>query len=680
MARGATGAAWSATAFVSLLACPAWAQTPTDVITYPPAFFAAAAPTTAFDMVTRLPGFAFERGDSVRGLAGSGGNVLIDGKPPVSKNDTLEEILKRIPASSVVRVELIRGGASGIDMGGRSVVANVVRSTRGGFTGAAGLSSYIVYDGRVLPTVQAEGQWRRGERLFEGSLMVGRRPDDMMGDGMRERRGADGTLLRLSDIDGEADTLRTWATAALETPFAGGGLRLNGAYMLNPYNGVLVERSRLTGLTEVETTDEDRVQAELGARHTLDLSADLGLEITAFQQWKDTDTVALYEGPGVVRAFRLDRKTAESVARGRLQWRRSNTLDVEAGAEAALNTLDSRTAFTENGAAVAVPAANVRVEEKRGEVFATATWRPRPGWTVEGGIRQEASDIASEGDVSTGKTLHFTKPRLALTWDRTPVSQIRLRIEREVDQLNFDDFVASSSLINTGVVLAGNPDLRPQQAWVAEAAYERRFWKSGAAIIALRRYELSDVIDRAPVFDADGDVVADAPANIGEGVRDELSASLTLPLDRLGVSGGQLKTAATWRWSQVTDPATGERREISGQVPLDWEVRFKQDLPRWKLTWGVDAFGGFRETDYRLSEKDTRKLSTWVTPFLEYKPRPDLTLTVELESATEGGSKRIREVYDGPRASSPLAYIDRRQLTWGRTLEIRLRKTFGGSN
>jgi hypothetical protein len=48
---------------------------------------------------------------------------------------------------------------------------------------------------------------------------------------------------------------------------------------------------------------------------------------------------------------------------------------VELGGEAALNVLDSRSALEENGVAIALPAANVRVEERRAEGFATATWR-----------------------------------------------------------------------------------------------------------------------------------------------------------------------------------------------------------------------------------------------------------------------------------------------------------------
>src|SRR5689334_16108644 len=76
------------------------------VIAYPPSFFAESKPTSAYDMVLRVPGFTFDKGAATtRGLAGSSGNVYIDGQPPVSKNDGLDDILKRIPAASVERIE-----------------------------------------------------------------------------------------------------------------------------------------------------------------------------------------------------------------------------------------------------------------------------------------------------------------------------------------------------------------------------------------------------------------------------------------------------------------------------------------------------------------------------------------------------------------------------------------------
>ena len=76
-----------------------------DTLAFPASFFAAAQPATAYDMVLRVPGFSFDAGDAdVRGLAGAGGNVLLDGRRPAAKGDTLDAILKRIPARAVARI------------------------------------------------------------------------------------------------------------------------------------------------------------------------------------------------------------------------------------------------------------------------------------------------------------------------------------------------------------------------------------------------------------------------------------------------------------------------------------------------------------------------------------------------------------------------------------------------
>lgn len=654
---------------------PAPAAAERAVIAYPPSHFAEAAPDTAYDMILRLPGFAFDKGATVRGLAGAGGNVLIDGQPPVSKNDALDELLKRIPAAAVARIELIRGGAPGIDMQGRSVIANVVRNRTDGVRGAVMTSAHFINDGRVLTSLRAESQAEWRGRRFEASLVYGKGPDDALGDGPRTRFGPGGEVLIASLVDADAGGLRAWTTGAFETPLADGRLRLNGAYMRTPASGEITDRISPAG-REYEYYTSVRLQRELGARYARPVGAQTSLEAIAFQQWNEVETLADFEAPGLRRDFDLDKAVTETVGRLTLRHTISPALTVEAGAEGALNRLESQTAFTLNGAVVPLPAADVEVEETRGEAFATLTWRANPRLSVEAGLRQETSSISSEGDVVLEKSLNFTKPRLAVAWSPGGGRQVRLRLEREVGQLNFDDFVAASSAVSTGAVLAGNPDLSPQQAWVGEATFEQRFGRGAVLVATVRRAALSDVIDRAPLF-VGGVAVADAPGNLGDGTKDEAILNLTLPLDRLGLRGGQLKGQGTWRRSEVDDPVLGGTREISGLRPVEWEAHFTHDLPGLQANWGVDATGGYRESYYRLSEIETRKAGIWVVVFAEYKPRRDIILRVEVQNLGARNVQRIREVYIGPRSDDRLAYTDVRDLEYGRAVFVRLRKTFG---
>src|SRR5688500_2608458 len=98
--------------------------------TYVPADFAQFAPRSAYDMLTRVPGFSIREEDlTERGLGQARGNVLINSQRISAKsNDVLTE-LSRIPAQNVQRIEIV--DAATLDVPGLTgQVANViVRST-----------------------------------------------------------------------------------------------------------------------------------------------------------------------------------------------------------------------------------------------------------------------------------------------------------------------------------------------------------------------------------------------------------------------------------------------------------------------------------------------------------------------------------------------------------------------
>ena len=316
------------------------------------------------------------------------------------------------------------------------------------------------------------------------------------------------------------------------------------------------------------------------------------------------------------------------------------------------------------------------VTETRSEAIGKASWRPSPRWTVDGQLRYERSTVKSVGDVRLAKTLQYAKPRLAITWAPNKDDQVRLRFEREVGQLNFDDFVAQASLNTATGVTAGNPDLEPERAWVAEAAYERRFWGRGAIVVTARHSEVQGVIDRGPVFTPTG--VFDRPTNIGDGRRELVTADLTLPLDKLGLKGGLLQSYVLAQWPQVDDPTTGEARRISGDRPIGWNSTLSQDLPKLNLTYGVYAEGGYQQRFYRFNAVDAIKLDPFLMTFVEWRPRKDLNLRIELENLTKRGYRRTTLTYPGPRNAGGAPTLSDRDNHFGRILYVRLRKSFGG--
>ncbi len=242
-------------------------------------------------------------------------------------------------------------------------------------------------------------------------------------------------------------------------------------------------------------------------------------------------------------------------------------------------------------------------------------------------------------------------------------------------QLDFADFVASSHLgTGSGSVQAGNPDLIPQHDWALEAAYERHF-KGLVGVLTYRHLFIQDAIDRVPIFSPGG--TFDAPGNIGSGSEDDIDANLTWPLDGIGLKGAQLKAQGTLRHSRVTDPTTGLERSFTQLHRFDWQAHFTQDLPKLRSSWGVDVFNRWTEPYYRFSEIDVFKLKGWVEVYFEYKPQPDLSFRLELDNATGRGFERLLYVYNGPRNSSSLAYVDDRREEIGQYIHFRIRKSLG---
>lgn len=658
------------------------------VVSYPPAFFAAQQPANAWEMLTRLPGFSLETGDSIRGFEGGGGNALIDGQRPTSKTDDLEEMLRRIPASQVERVELIRGGAPGIDMQGKPVLANVIRKKgAGGLRGVYAVANNHLSDGRNMHGMRLELSGNLGEREWETSARYGYGNDDGGDHGPQFRIGPGGEILRRSIVQNESDGLQKTLTAAYRQPLAGGRLGLNARYFTEKWKFEEDNRYLEPASLGVETTDEltRTDQTEFGLRYDRDFGARTKLELIGLRQDRQREIGSTYAFQGETSDFRLDRDNSETIGRAVLKYRLNDKVSFEGGGEMALNELQSRTGLLVNGQNVPLPAADVDVQEKRGELFAKGTWRPAQAWTLDAGVRFEASRISSDGDVELEKTLKFLKPRVMLTWAPRPETQVRMRFERVVGQLNFDDFVASSDFNTGSGVSAGNPDLDPEQAWVAEAALEQKLW-GATGVITFRHSELTDVIDRGPVRSETVDPVTgevtvsffDTPTNIGDGTKDELILNLTAPLDGLGLKGGLLKGQGTWRWSKVTDPTTGEKRRISELRPLEWEVSYSQDLPQWRLSYGLDVYSGWTETEYRFdSIREVKLHNAYVRPWIERRFQPDLSVRFEVANATSRGIRISRKVWAGPRGASPLLHTDDRDLTFGRMYYLRVRKTFG---
>ena len=642
------------------------------VISYPSSYYDQFSPASVKDMIEHTPGFTLDKGEDVRGYGGSAGNVLIDGERPASKSVPVDQVLQRMGAQQVVRVDIIRGGAPGIDMQGQSVVANVIRKSGPQSSLALVIAPRIFFNGYNGYVSRLEAAWQAGPMSAEGQVSARRDLASDSGDGGQTRRNAAGSLYEDGDFNSAVKTQQYLAAGSAAYRGGFGAFRLNGSaeYDSSDRHDVAHVRPVATAAFDDHTDIAKRSHDfELGGDFQRPLTATYNLEILGLQRLHHDSLKALTGGRSAAQASDEQGDSGESILRAVIKGEVIKGLALEAGGEAAFNYLDAKSALTIGGVATPLPSANVRVEERRGEAFATGTFKPAPSVTVEAGVRVETSTISQSGGANQEKSFTFAKPRAIATWGIGKF-QIRGRVERVVGQLNFKDFAASTEL-EAGSVNAGNANLEPERYWISEVALEQRFWGSGDIVLTLSHSQIDQVVDLIPI-----NGLFDAPGNIGSGTRDEAKVNITLPLDHFGVTGTQVRIDGAWRRSEVTDPVTGQTRPISGQRAFEGDLTASKSLPSLKSGVGLEAAFGFKETFYRINEIRTNEEQPLLKAYWDWTPRPDLLWRFQIENFTTRERARTREIFIGPRSAGKINYVERRTAKLWPDLVIRLRKPF----
>lgn len=640
------------------------------VLVFQPDFFAAQRPNTALDMVNRVPGFSVDDGSGSRGFEGAVGNILINNARPASKNDTGSNVLGRTVASQVERIELIRGGAPGIDMQGYSVVVNVILKSTSSRQMIYTQNAILFDGGQDLYGGTFQFTQKSGDRTWGVTLQDGYGMSDSNGSGRSIRRDGNGNILRdeafLNDSYGGGNSIR----GNYSGPLAGGKIDATARYGINDYQSF----QRLESPTALRRSDyaEDGHSGELGLTWSRPLNPRWTLETRAIHEFSDFDSLStsrtrLNGADEPEQDFTARGDASESILRATLRNERSPSLTLEGGGELAYNMLDVQQAFMVDGVNIPLPSASVKVEETRGEAFGKATWRVRPNLTLEGGLRLEASTISQSGDADQEKSFFFAKPRFLATWTPRPSNQVRFRFERELGQLDFGDFAASAEL-GDDTVYGGNVDLEPEQRWISELTYERRFWGEGIVSVGYRHDEIIDVIDRLPLPGG-----LSTTGNIGDGTLDQLSLNVVLPLDKLKIPGGRFTFRNDWNRTRVTDPTTGEERRISGVRGSQPNIGFRQDVTAWKIQYGLNYLPRLHQPSYDPDQTSWFRGANYFEGYVEYKPTPTLSLRAQLNIWDDFTTHRI--VY-GDRALRTVAFREDRTIDPNTFVSLRLRKTF----
>ncbi len=663
------------------------------IMRYNAEFFAGKNVKTAHDMVNLLPGFTFSAGDvSIRGYSAAAGNVLIDSERPSDKQFTLDTVLQNIPAEQVEYIEVIEGARPDLEMLGQTVVANVVRKKTAGNSTIVSLSDGQFFDGRNTPSGTAEiTRHAGGGRNFSGAISASKYVELAEGDGPQVRRDIGGNELNHVSVLSAAGGLTAYAYGVFGTPVWKGHLTINASAARTSY-AYREDDNTTSPLPSSSDLHEylggplgGQFLSELGAHFNRSIGERLTSESVALVDLNHQTYSSDVESPGVTELFLERQHGGEALARTNLRYAATQNLTAEVNAEVAFNWLGTTSSYLYNATPVSLPNALANVSEIRDQVLGHVTWSPRRALELDLGAQIEDSTIAARADVNQSKTLNYFKPRVALNFIPNPIFRLGIRVEHEVGQLNFADFVAVSSL-DTGSVRAGNTDIVPQQDWVVEAVNEYHFLSQGDLALTYRHFFIADTRDRVAIYgSSDPSSGFDAPGNIGSGTEDEGIVSLTLPMDHLRIPHGLLRLTATRQWSHVTDPTTETTRPITDLNPFEYSVSFRQDLPRWKADWGAffltpcsasSTVKGCTKSEYRFNEIDNFRATPTVNFFAEYQLRKRTSLHIEADNLLQQRYNRVVNIYAGPRNTFPLSYQDKRSLTSSASVVFSLRRTF----
>jgi hypothetical protein len=644
---------------------PAHAQIRPDVVQYTLADFAEFSPQNALDMVRRTPGFTLEDGDSeLRGFGGGAGNVLIDGVRPSSKT-SVSEALAAIPASQVERIELIRNAATA-EAQGQTLVLNVVRSAEA-TSGAWLLELEHNANGVVYP--RAEVSRAVNVDGWKGSVRARGYWEEFPFRGVRVVRDTDGQLVSSVETNLPSTLAEAFIAGEARRKFGGGTLNVNGRlgwfdYHFEQPGKVWLER--LPGGAPdqllLSTLGSDRLTAEAGADYTRDIEGwswkVIGLAKAQTQSESQFD--ARYDATGALleaTTLLVESTPLEAVVRATTTPTAPGAFKPEIGAEIAYNRLDSALELASDTGAgsrpIELPAANVRVEEIRGEAFANLAWTLSSDWTLEGGLAVETSEITVSGDVENTQRFDFVKPSVAVAWRAADGLQFRAGARRTVGQLDFADFAASADL-NDETSAAGNPDLGPDQItrWYVSADWRGR--SDLALNLELFQEQRSDVLELVLLPSG-----APGLANAGDATVMGAKATFTLPLD-FAIAGARLTGSAQLLDSEFDDPLIGRVRALSEIYTPEIDLEFRHDPPGLPLAWGLTYRAENESAIYYVDQIDSFLTRDYWGGFVETTAVSQILLRLSLRNADVERSERSRMFFT-PDRSGDLLRTEERQ-------------------
>jgi hypothetical protein len=649
--------------------------------TYLPADFAQFAPRTAYDMLSRVPGFGIKEENLDRGFGEATGNVLINGERISAKSNDVVTELTRIPAQNVERIEIV--DAATLDVPGLSgQVANVIVKS----TGISGQWAYrpefrsyytdplftrfeVSVSGTRGPVQYTIGLDNRGNRSGAGGPTWIYSPDGAL------------TEHREEQWRGNADQPRLSGRFVFDGPGTGKG-NLNLLYS-RLYFDYLETGSRTTTSGEARarevTVDEHGQNYEVAGDYEFALGMGrlklIGVgRGSRFPNETNVITRSQSDASATGNRFTQIGDEREMIARTEYRWTNAGA-EWQLSAEGAFNSLDNTSRLFERRLdgqldEIPLPGGIAQVEEDRYELMGSYGRPLSASVTMKLSAGGEYSQLAQVGAGGTTRTFYRPKGELSTAWKVSPRTDLNLKLARRVGQLNFFDFLASVDL-QDDQQNAANPNLVPEQSWELDVEGVRNLGTLGSTTLRLYARLIDDIIDYVPIGES-----GESPGNLDRATMYGVEWRGTFNLDRFGWRGARLDAEAQLQESEVEDPLTGEERHISNSL-LRWSsLALRHDIAGTDWAWGAGSQYQLNALDYRLTEVGRLwEGPVWANVYLEHKDVAGLTIRAGMNNLFAADSMWDRTVYAG-RRTGEVAYIEVRDRQIGPIFTFQVRGKF----
>ncbi len=681
-----------------------------STLTYPADFFAQYSPVSVNDMLDRIPGIQLVLdfnessigNNADRGL-GATSQILIDGRRLAGKANEAQNQLNRIAATEVDYIEIVRGSSSSLDVQNTGTLVNIVlleAQSRSSLSTEVGMRHFT--DGNVEPEARLSitGQRGRFNYLVSGDMNPGYRIEDTLELSIYP----DGSFNEIVNLERETDQTNYNFNANMSWDFTPRDrLALNALFgESDPPQTVLRRFTDFNGPSPTVRYQSERNPAsaynwEIGGdyQHTFANNARFKFLFIVNDKIDESTRQRFdFQNPGDPEIPNLfldtERGYSENIVRTSYTWNVAADHGLELGVEWAQTTQDSALRLglpipgersPDFGGLTPVPLPNAvtTVEERRYEGFAIHNWRINPKMSLESSIVAEFSEIEQSGDVDNTRDFEFIKPKLDFRFDINSSFQLRLSLERDVEQLSFADFSANTNTRDEDQdTIGGNPEIAQQESWRYIANLDYRLPSDGGVLnTRLFYYDFDNVLGRIDVSPSAEEIAA-VNGNVGNGRVYGLNLDASIRLGMFNLPQALLTAGVLVQESEIIDPLIGMERKV---VPYDRgnkRLGFRHDVSSQNLSYGfnyrdgIDGNRPFWDIDNVLFIGSPSNL----TLFVEKTGWLGFIYRLEAINAMDWEQKRERRRFEGYLRDDVLREIERFYLTDGVRFTFKIRGTF----